>query len=375
MMALGMRQRSSAAPLVLVYAALVMYASLYPFTGWRWPPGPSLGALLVLPWPPWRDTFDVVSNMLGYMPLGALLYVVQVRGGRPLVPAWLLSLVAAAALSYTMEVTQQFLPGRVPSRVDWALNCAGAAAGAALAAALHALGMLQRWQSARERWFVGDSAGGLALLALWPVGLLFPTPLPLGLGHVGDQLREALISLFEDVPWAQGLQTLLESSNTWVEPLPPLSEALVQMLGLLGPCLVAFCVARRGWRRAALVLGILVLALATTTLSTALSFGPAHALAWLTPLSLPALAVGALLAGLCALLGARSAAGLGLVVLSALVVLVSQAPVDPYFADSLQSWEQGRFIRFHGLALWIGWLWPYAAMVWLLLRLGVPDRS
>jgi hypothetical protein len=70
------------------------------------------------------------------------------------------------------------------------------------------------------------------------------------------------------------------------------------------------------------------------------------------------------------LLPARAAAGLGLAVLGALVALVSQAPVDPYFADSLQSWEQGRFIRFHGLALWIGWLWPYAAMVWLLGRLG-----
>ena len=41
---------------------------------------------------------------------------------------------------------------------------------------------------------------------------------------------------------------------------------------------------------------------------------------------------------------------------------------DPYFADSLQGWEQGRFIRFHGVARWIGWLWPYAAMAWLLAR-------
>jgi hypothetical protein len=57
------------------------------------------------------------------------------------------------------------------------------------------------------------------------------------------------------------------------------------------------------------------------------------------------------------------------------VVMVSQAPVDPYFADSLQAWEQGRFIRFHGLALWIGWLWPYAAMAWLLGRLGTQEPA
>ena len=51
-----------------------------------------------------------------------------------------------------------------------------------------------------------------------------------------------------------------------------------------------------------------------------------------TPQTLPALALGALLAAGCALLEPRAAAGLGLVVLGALVVLVSQAPVDPYFA-------------------------------------------
>ncbi len=369
-MALSQRQRSSAAPLVLVYAALVLYASLYPFAGWRWPPGPSLGALLVLPWPPWRDPFDVWSNVLGYMPLGGLLYVAQVRGGHAAWKAALGALLAASALSYLTEVIQQFLPGRVPSRVDWALNSVGAAAGAAMAAVLQALGLLQRWQALRERWFVRDSAGGLSLLALWPIGLLFPTPVPLAVGHLANELRDALLALFEDATWARGFVELLHGVGLGAQPLPPLSDALVQLLGLLAPCLVAFSVTQRGLRRALLVAGLLSLGVLATTLSTAMSFGPANALAWLTPQTLPALAFGAALAAGCALLEARAAAGLGLAVLGALVVLVNQAPVDPYFADSLQSWEQGRFIRFHGLALWIGWLWPYAAMAWLLSRLG-----
>jgi hypothetical protein len=25
-------------------------------------------------------------------------------------------------------------------------------------------------------------------------------------------------------------------------------------------------------------------------------------------------------------------------------------------------------VRFHGIAQWVGWLWPYAAMAWLLAR-------
>jgi VanZ family protein len=364
------RQSSSAAPLALVYAALVLYASLYPFTGWRWPPGASLVTLLALPWPPWRDPFDVAANVLGYMPLGALLYVAQVRAGRSLWPAAPVAAMAPALLSYVTEVTQQFLPGRVPSLVDWALNAAGAAAGVALAAVMHRLGLLQRWQALRERWFVRDSAGGLSLLALWPIGLLFPTPVPLGVGHIGQQLRSALAAVFEDASWASDLHALLMDSGALPDALPPLSEALAQMFGLMAPCLVAMSVARRGWRRAVLVFGLLALGIAATTLSTALGFGPSHALAWITPWSLPALTLGCVLALAATRLDVRLAAGLGLAVLGALVVLVSQAPADPYFVQSLAAWEQGRFIRFHGLALWIGWLWPYAAMVWLLSRLG-----
>lgn len=369
-MGLSTRQPSSAAPLALVYAALVLYASLYPFTGWRWPPGPSLPALLALPWPPWRDPFDVWANVLGYLPLGALLFVAQARTGRTAWRALLFAVLVPAALSYATEVTQQFIPRRVPSLVDWALNSAGAAAGAALAALLLRLGLLQRWQSLRERWFVRDSAGALSLLALWPVGLLFPTPVPFGVGHVGEQLRETLAAAFRDAPWAGALQGLLEHSGSWVAPLSPLSETLAQTFGLLAPCFVALSVARRSWRRPLLVFGLVLLGVAATTLSTALSFGPAHALAWVTPWSLPALLLASALALAGSWLDPRAAAGLGLAVMGALVVLVSQAPLDPYFAHSLQSWEQGRFIRFHGLALWIGWLWPYVAMTWLLSRLG-----
>ena len=56
--------------------------------------------------------------------------------------------------------------------------------------------------------------------------------------------------------------------------------------------------------------------------------------------------------------GRRLAATLGLMVLALHLSLVAQAPADPYFGASLEAWEQGRFVRFHGLAQWVGWLWP-----------------
>ncbi|MEO7850858.1 MAG: VanZ family protein, partial [Rubrivivax sp.] len=341
----GNFQRTSSGPLALAYAAVILYASLYPFTGWRWPPGVPFISLLALPWPPWRDTFDVLSNMIGYMPLGALLVVLQLRGGHTLARAAAVALAAAATLSYGTEVAQQFVPARVPSRVDWALNCAGAAVGIAASAALHSLGLPSRWQALRERWFVRDSAGALALLALWPLALLFPAPVPLGLGHIGGQARELLVDLQDAMPWADSSGALLPAAAAVAQRLSALSEGLVQMLGLLAPCLLAFSITLGKARRAGVALGLLLLAVLVTTLSTALSFGPAHALAWSTPSSLPALLLGLLLAALAARLRARAIAVLGLLALAMLVLLVSQAPTDPYFSLNLQNWEQGRFVR------------------------------
>ncbi len=81
----------------------------------------------------------------------------------------------------------------------------------------------------------------------------------------------------------------------------------------------------------------MTLGLAATTLSTALNFGPDHALAWRTPTALAGLAAGAVSRPLLAALPNRAAAGLGLVVLAALVALMAQAPADPYYAQSLQA--------------------------------------
>ncbi len=364
------RHRSSATPLAWAYALLVVYASLYPFAGWRWPPGQGLAALANLPKTNWLLSFDITSNLLGYLPLGALLMLALRRSGQRAATALLLAVALPATLSYVTEVLQHFVPGRVPALEDWLMNSAGALAGALLALLQHALGLVDVWHALRGRWFVRDSAGALALLALWPVALLFPAPVPLGLGQVGERLREWLAQLLQGVPWAEPLQMLLATPAPDITPLRPLTEALIVALGLLAPCMVAYAVMPAGWRRIAIAAGALALGLTGMTLSTVLNFGPTHALGWLAPSTLPGLGLGVLLALLAAALPPRMVAGAGLVALTGLVVGVAQAPADPYFAQSLQAWEQGRFVRFHGLAQWVGWVWPYAAMAWLFSRLG-----
>ena len=371
------RHRSSAVPLAWLYAGLIVYASLYPFVGWR-VPGAGPFDYLRLGWPRWWTSFDLVSNLLGYLPLGFLLFVAGVRGGRSASVTAALACIGGTLLSLAMETMQNYLPQRVASNVDLGLNALGTALGVAIGAALHWRGGIDRWQKLRDRWFVARSAGGLALLVLWPIGLLFPTAVPFGLGHVLGRIQPIVVELLRGTPaegWTDGwVVAAAPTPEAAARALSAGAELSITVLGVLAPCLVAFTIAHRGWRRAPLVVGAVLLGAATTTLSTALNFGPTHAVAWITEQALQAVGVGTGAALLLSLAPRRVAAGFGLIALTALVMLVAQAPADAYFAQSLQGWEQGRFIRFHGAAQWVGWLWPYAALTYLLARVAAREQ-
>ena len=363
------RHRSSATPLAWMLAALIVYASLYPFSDWRIP-GVGVLAFLTLPWSRYWTWFDLLANLIGYMPLGALVFGALVRSGWRSRRAAAVAMAAALGLSFGMETLQNFLPQRVSSNVDLALNVTGAGLGVALAWLIHRVGAIDRWQSVRDRWFIARSAGGLSLLFLWPVGLLFPTPVPLGLGQVLARLRDLLADALDGTAVAELAAPWLQANDAVAAALTPGGEFIAVVVGLLAPCLLAFSISKPGWRRAVLVLGAGVLGFAATTLSTALNFGPQHALAWDTKVAAAAFVAGLALALALLWVSCRAAAGLGLMALTALVALVALAPADPYFAESLHAWEQGRFIRFHGAAQWVGWVWPYAALAYLLGRIG-----
>ena len=370
LMVMVARHRSSAVPLAWLYVGLIVYASLYPFNGWR-VPGVGPFDFLGLGWPRWWTWFDLVSNLLGYLPFGFLLFVAQVRGGRRGRRAAAIAFAVGTVLSLTMETLQNYLPTRVSSNVDLGLNALGTGLGALVGLVLESRGGIDRWQRIRDRWFVDRSAGGLTLVLLWPIGLLFPTAVPFGLGHVFGRLHAVAAGLLAGTPaevWAS-------APYRDATAIAPAGELAIVVLGLLAPCLVAFTFAVAGWRRAVLVVGAVALGALTTTLSTALNFGPTHALAWTTPQAVQAVAIATLVAALLSLVPRRVAAGFGLIALTALVMLIAQAPADPYFAESLQGWEQGRFIRFHGAAQWVGWLWPYAAITYLLARLAGAGRD
>ena len=361
--------KTSAWPLALVYAALIVYASLYPFAEWRdqgiWP-----WAFLGAPLPRYWTWFDVVANVLGYVPLGFLLALAFMRSGRGR-RAVLWATVLVALLSLTMETLQGFLPMRVPSNVDWALNVAGGWLGACLAWALQKLGVIDRWSRFRTRWFVNDARGALALLVLWPFALLYPAAVPLGLGQVFERLEATLGELLADTPFLEWMPV----REMELQPLVPAAEVVCVLLGALIPCLLAYCIIRPPLQRL-VAMGLLLLAgMGATALSAALSYGPTHAWGWLSLPVRVGLWAAPVLGLALAWVPRRGCAAVLLLVLVLHLSLLNQAPASAYFSQALQTWEQGRFIRFHGLVQWLGWLWPFVAMLYVVLRFSRREQG
>ena len=361
--------KSTAWPLAALYAALVVYASLFPFVEWR-DQGIASWEFLLAPTPRYWTGFDVTVNVLGYIPLGMLTALGALRSG------WRLrSVVGVAlgvsALSMSMEGLQSYLPSRVPSREDFLLNTLGAWSGVTLAVVLQKLGAIDHWNVWRARWFTSHYRGGVVLLCTWPVALLFPSSVPLGLGQVIGRLQGLLKSALEDSQF----EVWLPVRDADLLPLAPSTELLCVALGLLIPCLLGFCVVHAPWRRAVVVVVTTVSGIVVSALSAALSWGPVHAWAWLDVPAQVGMFTGASLALLLALVSWRASAALALLSLGVYLSLLNQAPESPYFSQTLQLWEQGRFIRFNGLAQWLGWLWPYGASVYLLGQIGRRDAK
>jgi len=362
-------QKTAAWPLAGIYAALIVYASLYPFENWR-SQGVDWTAFVFAPWPKYWTGFDVLSNVLGYAPLGFIVTLALRRSARHL-PAIILSLLAGTLLALCMESLQLFLPARVPSNVDWGLNTLGTFLGAVSGWTLERFGFLDRWSRFRANWFLPDAKGSLVLMALWPVALLFPAPVPLGLGQVLERTEDALALYLQDTPWLDWLPV----REVELQPLLPIYESFCVCLGLLIPAMLAFSLIRHLYQKA-IAWGLLMgMGVGSTALSAALTYGPSHAWGWINPPVQLALILAALFSLPLLWLQEKTLQVLALVSLVLQLTMLNNASASAYFSLTLQNWEQGQFIRFHGLIQWMGWLWPFVLVAYLMQRLATTRTS
>ena len=331
-----------------VWAMLAVYASLYPFAGWRDTGGDPL-AFLFGAWPRYFTGFDIATNVAAYLPLGFFLCV-AIRRWLSLPLAVLAAVLAGTLLSGALEFLQNYLPTRVPSNLDLVCNVGGALLGAVAAARWGNMVLeYSRLQSFRDRIFSPrrGTDSGLILLGFWLLAQLDPSLISFGTGD----LRRVL-----ELPAAQPF-----SAERFRE-----IEALIAATGLLAAFMIAGLLAAPRQRR---VLPIVVfgLVVGVKTFAYALLHGPVHAFVWATPGTLAGIGI-ALVVGFATarLLESLQRAFAALSILAA-TAMVNLAPHNPYLDHTLQVWNPGQFLSFHGATLFVAAAWPFIALPWLML--------
>jgi VanZ family protein len=338
--------------LALAWCGLVIYGSLHPFSGWR-DTGISPFAFLEGGWPRYWTAFDLISNVVVYLPLGFFLTLALQRlPGR--YSALLLATLLAASVSVAMESVQTWLPSRVPSNVDLACNSLGGLLGALWAQIVgpRFLARFTAWQH-RAIAPIAHAELGLTLLGLWLLLPLSPETLLFGAGD----LRQ-MLGLSGAVPFNADSFAQIEAGITACNAIAV--GLIVRMLIIRVS--VAYLVVPLF-----LLLGLLV-----RTLSAAILINPAGAFVWLTPGAQGGLLLALLVLALSLFLPATVRLMLAAMALMAGTVLVNLAPPNPYSAAALAAWRQGHFLNFNGLTRLVGTLWPFLTLPFLLLTTRRP---
>jgi VanZ family protein len=332
----------------------IAYASLQPFGEWMAPlPGTPFWALA--PWSVRATRFDIVANVLAYVPLGFLAALVPARGSataRTIVAA-----TAGFALSSAMETLQWFLPARDASTTDLLANAAGALAGG-LAGARYAHSTLRdAVRRLRAQVALPGTIGdvGLALLAAWLLAQTNPAIAPFAL-------------TFDPMPIP------LSGAAATADSAAVLIEAAESAFQLVGVGLFVALLARDRRLAGGAVLLIAGTALLIKGVAAYLLLKPAAFESWLSYGALLGIAAGALLLVPAIVLPRPAQVTIcAIALLSSLLtpvfipdVLRAAAPL------TLFNWRYGHLLNFNGLPRSILVAWPLAAALWLFALAGQP---
>jgi hypothetical protein len=289
--------------------------------------------------------FDLVANLLGYLPLGFL----AVLAAHPILPrraAFAFAVVCTLMLSIALESLQLYLPARTSSNLDLLANAGGGVLGALAAAA--AGGRLLREEglkALRDRLFL---PGGKIDLGLWLLAQLNPGTLLFGTGD----LRE----LFRPPPGK------LYPAELFVRVEAGVAGANALCVGLLASCLIA-----PGQPKRPLVLFLVGAGIAVHSFAFGLLVRSQDMLSWLTPGALYGVAAALVLLLIAAGLPRAVQLALSGAALLAATALVNLSPPNPYLAATLSLWQQGQFFNFNGATRIVSAIWPFAAMFYLVL--------
>ena len=332
-----------------VCVAVIVYASLQPFSGWVAPEPPVTYFL----WH-WRQRWtvsDAAFNVVAYVPFGAALLIASPASWSRTSKLGL-SLALAAVLSISMESAQMWLPTRYASVLDTLANLAGTLIGALLGITLIAVTPLMAWLNrARNKLIISGALGELKLVQLlvWLLAQINPA-----------------IALFG--------ATFHPGQQAAFDPAVVIVEFAQTAAALIGIGLFTDLTMRKRWMGGIALVLVIGAAIVMKTAAAQAVLKPLAWDEWLRPGHTLGLAGGAFALMVLFWLP-RSAKSVlaGIALLSSVLInlllpdfVAAKAPL------SIFSWHYGHLLHLNGLTHTIVILWPFVATGVLFWRFVVP---
>jgi VanZ family protein len=344
--------------LALLYGLAIVFASLQPFSPWI-APEPDTPFWPFASWPLRWTRFDVMANVIAYVPFGVFVALAPRRATPRARTA--LAFASALTLSFLLETLQMFLPSRDASLIDLAANTGGALLGGFAASRLvRAERARNALSEMRHRIFLPGMLGdfGLALLVLWLVAQINPGIPLFAVTFDTEQPQRIALAVAATAP----------------DIAAKLIEAAESALQLLGVGLFLTLLLRDRRFIGGAVLLLVGAALLAKGIAAMLLLKPAVWETWLKPGISMGMACGALVLLFTVFLpravqvATCATALLASLLLPVLAVDVPAASVPV----TLFNWRYGHLLNFNGLTQTVLLVWPIAAAAWLFALAGRP---
>lgn len=352
------------------YVFLIFYASCYPFTGWQFEKFSAFFDQLNQ-WPHYWAKFDAIINVIGYVPLGALI-VLSLYPFINRTWSFVIATLSGIVLSFLMEGTQFFIPSRVMSLLDLLTNATGCFIGAALAAICRPTILEKgRLQLLGKQWIEHDTSRIVLIISLWPLAQIFPQAFLFGLGQILPA-----ISLWSEeyLDITINLSALLRIGMELNAEEYLLSETLITACGATGAVLMCLSILSHRAPKFTLSSTLLIAGMCTKSLAYALLLQPDNAFSWLTPGANGGIIISIMMLYGFSFTPHHVQRRLALVCLMISFILVNLIPSNPYFLVTFESMMQGKMLNFYGAAQFLSLAWPFIAF-WYLLKLNGKNKS
>jgi VanZ family protein len=344
--------------LALAYTALVVYASLSPFSGWR-DTGVGAWTFLTAPWPRYVTRFDIALNVAAYVPLGFLATLAGRAWLRPGI-AIAAGIVGAVLLSSALEALQGFLPGRVSSNVDLFANAAGSVLGGIAGVAGPSSRLAGFFAAGRASLFRRDPVTdyGLALIGVWFASQLNPSLPLMGIVFFSDGV-------------------LAQLAGYGVQEPERLLGGLSVMVTLASVGLLLLATARTARHAMTALVALIAVAMAIKFAAAMLLLKRDAIFLWISQDVFFALACGFLIVSIGAFFDRPQ-------VLLLMACTVAGQVLVPYFLDDHPSpvralrffeWNYGQLLNYTGLSRAVAEAWPYAAGLFVILAWRARHRG